>query len=123
MNSPYEKIKDLKNLKRYDEAAQLALRLIEETEQESNGGVLPAPYAELAKIYSKKKESLNELKTLERYFSQTLARGRSKEKLAERYLKLAEKTSYTIPDKIKVVVDKSLSGKMDDEILQRTLNQ
>lgn len=114
--SSYEKIKMLKKEKKYDEAILVAKELISETERESSQqhwGVAPAPYFELAKLYSLMKDPSAEIEVLERYFSQRLAEGRMKNTMVERYMKLCTKNQYEIPSDIKKKIKKILNDSMD----------
>lgn len=104
----YEKLRNLKKEAKNEEAIQLAWELVKQTENESKEhgyGVAPAPYRELAILYRKIKDTKAEIEILERYFNNTLARGKTKYELAERYKKLAEKNNYTIPKKINEVFE------------------
>lgn len=124
--SSYERIKLLKKEKKYDEAILVAKELISDTERESSQhhwGVAPAPYFELAKLYSLIKNPSAEIEVLERYFSQRFAEGRKKNTMAERYVKLCSKNQHEIPSDIKKKIKKILDDSMDKEIFLETLNQ
>jgi hypothetical protein len=123
MNS-YEELKELKKAKRYEEAISVAKSLVAAIEKEAKKegwGVVPAPYMELAKLYSKTKNTAEEIEILERFFKQKQARGRSKDALAERYLKLCNDTNHAIPPEIQKIVEKISSGTLDNELFFEAL--
>jgi hypothetical protein len=87
-----ERVKQLKAENRYDEAIELLLKLVEQTEEEAREhgrgmGVAPWYYEQLAIIYRKEKRYSEEVQILERYENQPQAPGASPEKLAERLVK------------------------------------
>lgn len=121
-----ERIKALSSEKKYDEAISLLLEWVEETEREdkvNRCGVAPYPYNELAKIYTNLKTPELAKGILERYFGQRMARGRQKDKMAERYEQLCEKHGYVIPVDVGVVLKMIKSGTMDDIILKTALSR
>lgn len=86
-------VKELKRNKKYTEAIDLLLKLVDATEKESKAegtGVAPYYYEELAVIYRKLARYDDEVKILERYNNQRKAPGKSPSKLAERLKKAKE---------------------------------
>lgn len=86
-----EEIKKLKSNGNYDKAIELLVNLIEVIEKESHEtgyGVAPWYYEQLAIIYKKKKDYLNEIKVLERFAKQKHAPGVKPKKLLEKLEKL-----------------------------------
>jgi hypothetical protein len=122
----YSRIRELKKNGEVEKAIEVALEIVKQTEYESNQsgtGVAPAPYHELAILYRKKGESQKELKILERYFSNPLGRGARKQKLADRYLKLADKMNHSVPPELKDKIRESLDHeKYDEELLAKLLS-
>lgn len=89
-----DQVKFLKQEKRYDEAIDLLVKLVAETEKEAKRdkfGVAPWYYEQLAIIYGKAKRYADEIRILERYESQPNAPGAGSAKLAERLKKAREK--------------------------------
>lgn len=89
-----DQVKFLKQEKRYNDAIDLLLKLVSETEKEaisSNSGVAPWYYEQLAIIYAKLKRSDDELRILERYEAQQKAPGGRPIKLTERLEKIRKK--------------------------------
>ncbi|SMP46246.1 hypothetical protein SAMN06295888_1041 [Desulfonatronum zhilinae] len=87
-----ERVKQLKAENRLDEAIELLLKLVDQTEKEARGhgkamGVAPWYYEQLAIIYRKDKRYSDEVQILERYENQPKAPGAGPEKLAERLVK------------------------------------
>lgn len=87
-----ERVKQLKAANRPDEAIELLLKLVNQTEKEARGhgkgmGVAPWYYEQLAVIYRKEKRYSDEVQILERYENQPKAPGAGSEKLAERLVK------------------------------------
>jgi hypothetical protein len=83
-------VKYLKQKKRYNEATDLLLKLVDETEREAKReghGVAPWYYEQLAVIYRMEKRISDEVSILERYERQSKAPGALPEKLAERLQK------------------------------------
>jgi len=83
-------VKYLKGLNRDDEAMDLLLKLVAETEKEAlrkGWGVAPWYYEQLAILYHKRKRFIDEVAILERYERQTKAPGAGPEKLANRLIK------------------------------------
>lgn len=83
-------VKFLKQAKRHDEAIDLLLKLITQTEKESKQdrcGVAPWYYEQLAMLYRKEKRIADEVAILERYERQQKAPGVGPEKLADRLRK------------------------------------
>lgn len=87
-----EHVKQLKAEDRNDEAIELLLRLVNETEKEAKAhgkewGVAPWYYEQLAVIYRKEKRYNDEVQILERYEGQPKAPGAGPGKLAEQLIK------------------------------------
>jgi len=87
-----ERVKQLKAENRLDEAIDLLLKLVDQTEKEAKNhgkgmGVAPWYYEQLAVIYRKQKRYGDEVQILERYENQPKAPGVSPHKLAERLVK------------------------------------
>jgi hypothetical protein len=83
-------VKYLKQAKRHEEAIELLLKLIDETEREAKRercGVAPWYYEQLALLYRKEKRVGDEVAILERYERQPKAPGVGPGKLAERLKK------------------------------------
>ncbi len=94
-----EHVRQLKREKRYNEAIELLLKLVDATERESKlsreawgdgWGVAPWYYRQLAIIYRKEKRYNDEVSILERYENQQKAPGVTPAKLAERLIKAKE---------------------------------
>ena len=91
-----EQIKQLKREKRYQEAIELLLRIIDATESQSKVdglGVVPWYYEQLAIIYRKEKRFSDEVAILERYEAQPKGPGAKRKVLADRLLKARELVS------------------------------
>jgi tetratricopeptide (TPR) repeat protein len=89
-----ELVKKLKQEKRYSEAIELLLKLVDDTETEAKAkgwGVAPWYYEQLAIIYRKEKRYSDEIAILERYEAQQKAPGEGPKKLAERLKKAKER--------------------------------
>jgi len=87
-----ERVKQLKAEGRSDEAIELLLKLVNETEKEAKAqgkgwGVAPWYYEQLAVIYRKEKRYKDEVQILERYESQPKAPSAGPGKLEERLIK------------------------------------
>jgi hypothetical protein len=85
-----DRVKQLMQQKNYQEAIELLLRLVDQTEQESSDegcGVAPWYYEQLAVIYRKEKRYADEVDILERFEKQPKAPGVGPQKLAERLAK------------------------------------
>lgn len=94
-----ERVKQLKSEKKNEEAIQLLLKLVDETEKEAESqghgwGVAPWYYEQLAILYKKEKQHDDEIKILERYKRQPKAPGAGPKKLADRLIK-----AYEVKDK------------------------
>jgi len=86
-----ESIKELKRNGNYEQAKELLVRCVEETEKEDklNGwGVAPWYYEQLAIIYRKEKDIEKEIQILKRYDRQNKAPGAVSEKRKKRLLQL-----------------------------------
>ena len=87
-----ERVKQLKAEKKNEEAIELLLKLVNETEKEAKAhgkgwGVASWYYEQLAIIYRKEKRYDDEVQILERYEGQPKAPGAGPGKLAERLIK------------------------------------
>lgn len=106
-------VKDLKRNKKYTEAIDLLLNLVNATERESEVegfGVAPYYYEELAVIYRKLSRYDDEVKILERYDNQRKAPGKSPDRLAERLIKANEIASSK---------EKSISIRYEPQLIKR----
>lgn len=88
-----EEIKNLKKVKKHDEAIWLLLKILDAIERESrefDDGVSPWYYEQLAIIYRKEKRVADEIKVLERFAAQKKSPGVKPKKLAEQLAKAKE---------------------------------
>lgn len=91
-----DRVTQLKNEKKYEEAIQLLLRLVKETEEESikeGWSVAPWYYEQLAIIYRKRKQYVEEVMIIERFNKQIKPSGTYSKKLSDR-LEKAKKLMY-----------------------------
>ena len=127
MESYLDKLKVLKAEKKYNEAISMLEEVVEEMEKNSKKEAWPAvgpyPYLELAKLYSRIKDYNSEIKILERYFSQTLARGQKKLTMAERYKKACERHNHVMPKHVESVVNAILAdmNKFEQDLFGKIL--
>ncbi len=98
----------------YESAVDLLTKLILlkefETASLSGYGVCAALYRKLADMYHFLGSTAEELKTIERYFLQITDKLNVNTDLAHRFLQLAEREGYRIPDDIVAVIRKNLEA-------------
>jgi hypothetical protein len=85
-----DRVEQLTNEKKYEDAIQLLLTLVDATEKEARktgGGAAPWYYEKLAIIYRKQKRYTDEIAILERFENQPRSPGALPKKLAERLVK------------------------------------
>jgi tetratricopeptide (TPR) repeat protein len=103
----------------YEAAVDLLTKLILLKEFEaaslSGYGVCAALYRKLADMYQLLGNTAEELKTIERYFLQITDKLNVNMDLAHRFLLLAEREGYQIPDDIMGVIRKNIAAGTEDE--------